>query len=91
MHRILYVVNSVNFYFVLMVLMLANGLETNDIVSECKWCVNVVILLFSLVLLSVFWPSFENVRWLNGKNGVFFYCDLHAFILRLVISRVLIP
>ena len=42
MHQILYVVNSVNFCFVLMVLMLVNGLETNDVVSGCEWCVNVV-------------------------------------------------
>ena len=52
--------------------MLVNGLETNVVVSGYEWCVNVVILLFSLVLLSVLWPSFENVRWLNEKKWCVF-------------------
>ena len=52
--------------------MLVNGLETNDVVSGCEWCVNVVILLFSSILLSVFFPFFDNVRWLNGKKWCVF-------------------
>ena len=53
MHRILSVVNSVIFCFVLMVLMLVNGLETNDVVSGCEWCVNVVNLLFLWKILRI--------------------------------------
>ena len=55
-----------------MVLMLVNALETNDVVFGCEWCVNVVILLFSSGFFSVFWPSFENVQWLNGKKWCVF-------------------